>query len=335
MNTYELVIIGAGPAGLACSIAAKRAGMKHIVLEKGTIANTIHRFPENMNFFSTSDKLAIGNIPFRCAQDRPSRHQALIYYQRVVQHFKLPVQTGQTVTTVRNRSQGFVLTVENSGTRRVITGLFLVVATGFYDTPRRLGIQGEDLSKCSHYFRDDYLYSGHRAAVIGGGNSAAETALSLQQKGAQVTLIHRSSELRSAVKPWVRPLLENAIKNAKIEGRFNTIVKKVEPGFLLIDGPMGPATIPNDFVLFQTGFRPTDGLLRHLGVNNDPITEVPLHNSETLETKVKRLYVCGAILAGNVAGSVFIENARNHGQKIVAAIERCGDKRLRPPFLQN
>ncbi|MCY4484075.1 MAG: YpdA family putative bacillithiol disulfide reductase [Spirochaetaceae bacterium] len=322
MDIGQLIIIGAGPAGLACSIAATGAGLDHLVLEKGAIANTIYRFPDDMTFFSTPDKLAIGGVPFTCPDKKPSRRQTVAYYRDVAVHYGLPVRTGHTVTALRRTPGGFAVTAEQHGAPYALAAHSVVVSTGFFDTPVRLGIPGEDLPKCSHYFHDGHPYYGQRVAVVGGGNSAVETALDLMRAGARVTLIHRSAELRRGVKYWVRPELENRVADGAIEARFNTAVESVEPDAVVVRGPDGRERLANDAVLFQIGYLPTVTLLRQLGIGSDPATAVPEHDPDTLETTVPGLFVCGALLAGNIAGSVFIEDGRDHGERIVAIIRR-------------
>jgi thioredoxin reductase (NADPH) len=320
MESRQLIIVGAGPAGLACSIAASRAGLDHVVLEKGTVVNSIYHFPTDMRFFSTPEKLAIGGLPFTCPDQKPSRRQAVAYYRAVAEHCALPVRTGRTVTAARRHGTGFALTVEHRGAEQSPHCESLVVATGFFDTPRRLGIPGEELPKCRHYFHDGHPYYGRRVAVVGGGNSAAETALELLRAGARVTLIHRHAELRPAVKYWVRPELENRIADGAVAARFNTAVERVEPAAIVLRGPAGRERLANDAVLFQIGYRPTDTLLRQLGVTSDPRSAVPEHDPATFETAVPGLFVCGALLAGTVAGSVFIEHGRYHGERIVETL---------------
>ena len=317
-----MIIVGAGPAGLACSIAASRAGLDHVVLEKGTVVNSIYHFPAEMTFFSTPERLAIGGLPFTCPDQKPSRRQAVAYYRAVAEHFALPVRTGRTVSGARRRGTGFELTLEHRGAERAASCTALVVATGFFDTPRRLGVPGEELPKCSHYFHDGHPYYGRRVAVVGGGNSAAETALDLLRAGARVTLVHRAAELRPAVKYWVRPEIENRIADGSVAARFDTTVERVEPDAIVLRGPAGRERLANDAVLFQVGYRPTVTLLRQLGVASDPRSDVPEHDPATFETEVPGLFVCGGMLAGNVAGSVFIEHCRLHGERIVDTIRR-------------
>lgn len=284
------------------------------------MVNSIYHFPTDMTFFSTPERLAIGGLPFTCPDQRPSRRQAVAYYRAVAEHYALPVRTGRTVTAVRRRGAGFTLIVEHRGAEQRTRCEALVVATGFFDTPRRLGIPGEELPKCSHYFHDGHPYYGRRVAVVGGGNSAAETALELLRAGARVTLIHRAAELRPAVKYWVRPEIENRIADGSVAARFDTSVERVEPDAIVLRGPAGRERLPNDAVLFQVGYRPTVALLRQLGVASDPRSDVPEHDPATLETALPGLFVCGGMLAGNVAGSVFIEHCRLHGERIVDTV---------------
>lgn len=266
------------------------------------MVNSIYHFPAEMTFFSTPEKLAIGGLPFTCPDRKPSRRQAVAYYRAVAEHYALPVRTGRRVSAVRRHRTGFTLTVEHRGAERSTHCAALVVATGFFDTPRRLGIPGEDLPKCSHYFHDGHPRYGRRVAVVGGGNSAAETALDLMRAGARVTLVHRAAALRPAVKYWVRPELENRIADGSVAARFDTTVERVEPDAIVLRGPAGRERLPNDAVLFQVGYLPTDTLLRQLGVASDPRTAVPEHEPATFETAVPGLFVCGGLLAGNVAG---------------------------------
>ena len=275
-----------------------------------------------MTFFSTPDKLAIGGVPFTCPDKKPSRRQTVAYYRDVAGHYGLPVRTGYAVTELRRAPGGFSVTAEQHGAPCTLAAHSVVVATGFFDTPVRLGIPGEDLPKCSHYFHDGHPYYGRRVAVVGGGNSAVETALELQRAGARVTLIHRSAELRRGVRYWVRPELENRIADGAIAARFNAAVEAVEADAIVVRGPAGRERLANDAVLFQLGYLPTVGLLRGLGVGSDPETAVPEHEPAAFETAVPGLFVCGALLAGNIAGSVFIEDGRGHGERIVATIRR-------------
>ena len=284
------------------------------------MVNSIYHFPTEMTFFSTPEKLAIGGLPFTCPERKPSRRQAVAYYRAVAEHYGLPVRTGRTVTAVRRKGTGFTLAVERRGAEQSTFCEALVVATGFFDTPRRLGIPGEELPKCSHYFHDGHPYYGRRVAVVGGGNSAAETALELLRAGADVTLVHRARELRPAVKYWVRPELENRIADGSVAARFATTVERVEPAAIVLRGPAGRERLPNDAVLFQVGYLPTVTLLRQLGVASDARSAVPEHDPATFETAVRGLFVCGGMLAGNAAGSMFIEHFRRHGVRIVDTI---------------
>ena len=320
MHTHQLIIVGAGPAGLACSLAAARTALDHIVLERGAVAHTIDRYPTDLVFFSSPEKLTIGGVPFDCPDPRPTRRQVVAYYRGVAQGAALPIHSGCAVTAARRTPDGFALSVTRGTAELCYRCRNLVVATGCFDAPRRLGVPGEELAKCTPYLRDAEPYAGRRVAVVGGGNSAAEAALALQRAGARVTLIHRGPELRASVKPWVRPQVEEAIARGAIEARFAATVTRIEPTLLVLAGPRGEEPLANDAVLIQIGYRPHDRLLRELGVAIDPATLVPAFDRATFETAIPGLFVCGVLTAGDASGVVFIENGRHHGDAIVATI---------------
>jgi thioredoxin reductase (NADPH) len=318
--TFDMIIVGAGPSGLACSIAAQAAGLAHLVLDKGSVVNTIYRLPTDMLLFSTPDRLAIGDVPFSCPDKKPSRAQVVTYYREVARHFRLPIRQNQKVTNISRRGDRFTLDLTATTGDYQLSARTVVVATGFYDSPVRVRVPGADSAKCHYYFQDGHPYFQQRVAVVGGGNSAVETALELYRCGAEVSLIHRGAELREGVKYWVRPEIENRIARGEVSAYFGATVAEVRPGELAIDTASGTSTLANDAVIFQLGYRPTDQLLQQLGVGSDRSTEAPRFDADTLETDQPGVFVCGVVTAGAAAGTVLVEAGRFHGQRIVARV---------------
>lgn len=315
----DVLIIGAGPSGLACAIEAKKAGLSVIVLDKGSIVDAIRRFPTNLVWFSTPELLEIGDVPFVIATVRPTRVDTIKYYQRVAVQYGLDVRTLDAVDQVLNSADGFHL-ITKSG--KDYSARNVVVATGYYDHPNRLGVPGEDLSVVSHYYREPYEFFGKNIAVIGGRNSAVEAALDLYRNGANVTLIHRGSELSKGVKYWILPDIENRIKNGEITAHFNSIVTRIDETGISIESPAAERLVPSDFSFVLIGFHPDTKHLRSYGVQINPQNLGPVHNEETLETNVPGLYVCGSIVAGKNNNKIFVENGRLHGKVVVDAILR-------------
>ncbi len=311
----DLVIVGAGPAGLACAIAARRAGLDHLVLDKGTIADAIRRFPANMTFFSTADLLEIGDVPFLSSGFRPTRSEAMRYYLRTAQATQLTFRTGEEVRSIRPAGSGFRVETSQAsyGSR------FVVVATGYYDTPNPYPVPGADLPDVHRRYTEPFLSFGKRVAIVGGRNSAVEMALELFRFGAQVTMIHRGRAFSEGVKYWLLPDIENRIKAGEIRALFGTEVAAVRPGRLLLKGEHA-GEIDADEVYVMIGYQPDPRLLRDAGVRIDPATLIPDHDAGTLETNVPGLYVAGSIAAGKFNNRIFIENGRLHGAAIVAAI---------------
>lgn len=315
---YDLLIIGAGPAGLSCAIHAKKAKLKYAVLDKGTVVDSVYRFPTEMVFFSTPELLEIGGIPFVTSGFRPTRVEVLNYYHRVVEHFGLVIRQYERVDSIEGRSGSFrVLTSK----KRIYRAKNLVFATGYFDNPRRLSVQGEELPRVFHYFQDPYPFFGSRVAVVGGKNSAVETALALHRHGAHVTLIHRGSALSRGVKYWILPDIENRIKEKSIETCFESTVKEIREDSIIVANKRGSSrTIENDFLFVQIGYDPSTELLKSLGVKVDARSLVPKHNSRTMETNVRGIYLAGSIAAGKENNKIFIENGRLHGGLIVKSI---------------
>lgn len=315
-GALDIVIVGAGPAGLACAISAQQNGLSYLVIDKGCLVNSIFHFPTNVTLFSTADLLEIGGVPFIIASEKPNRLELVNYYRGVARHYNLKLHLYEKVKEIRGRKGWFEIHTEKA----TYVSRNVVLATGQYDQPRRLGVPGEDLPKVSHYYTEGHPYFGRKVAVIGGKNSAVETALDLYRHGAEVTLIHRGAELGRSVKYWIRPDLENRIKEGAIRALFNTVVKEIRETDLIVQtAGSGEQTLANDFVFAMTGYTIDAPFLRRLGVEIDP-DGTPRHNPNTLETNVPGLYIAGVVTAGDDGGKVFIENSRNHGTKITGHI---------------
>lgn len=311
---FDFVIIGGGPIGLACAIAARRAGLEAVVIEKGALVNSIVRYPTDLEFFSTPELLEIGGYPFPTRNYKPRRAEVIEYYRRVAFAEKLDLRLYEKVLGVEGSTGRFtVQTDKDSYACRQV-----VVATGFFDIPILMDVPGEDLPKVSHYYKEPYGYSGTRVAVIGGANSAAKTALELYRHGAEVTLIHRGPELSSSVKYWIRPDLENRIKEGSIAARFNTSVVSIHPDAVVVRGEDGEETIPNDWVLAMTGYRPNFEFLEKLGIAfAGDEHRTPIHDPDTMETNRAGIYLAGVVCGGMNTRVWFIENSRVHADVIM------------------
>ncbi len=319
-SLLDIVIIGAGPAGLVCAIEAKKAGLNYVVLEKGVLANSIYHFPENMTFFSTSRLLEIGDTPFISHTEKPTRREALEYYRRIWESWKLNVRLYETVTALEaDPKTGWrVHSVKQVWHTRAV-----IVATGFYDTPRLLGVPGEELPKVKHYYDDPHLYAGQKILVVGAANSACDVALETWNKGAEVTMAIRESEIYAGVKYWIRPNIENRIKEGSIKAWFNATVSEILPDKVVLQTPEGKVTITNDFVLAMTGYQPDFAFLEKLGIQlGDDEARTPIHDAETLETNLPGVYLAGVLCAGLQTNRLFIENTRHHGAAIIRHIEK-------------
>lgn len=315
---HDVIIIGAGPAGLACGIEASRRELKFAILEKGAIVDSIFHYPTNMTFFTTSELLEIGEVPMIVSGEKPKRLDGLKYYRRVADLFQLPIRDYEEVRAIEGTEGDFqVQSRDRWGSDHVYRSRRVVIATGYYANPNLLGVPGENLAKVSHYYQDPHPYFRKRVAVVGGKNSAALAALDLYRNGAgEVTLIHRGRELGAAVKYWILPDINNRIKNEEIKAHFESCVTEIRPTEIVIAGPAGGKVIPNDFVLLMTGYCPDIGFLRRAGIEIDPDTLVPRHDPDTLETNVKGVFLAGAVLSGRNTNEIFIENGRFHGSRI-------------------
>ena len=327
MNFYDVVIVGGGPTGLACAIEAKRRGLTHLVLEKGCVVNSILNYPVNMVFFTTPELLEIGDIPLVTQREKPTRLEALKYYRLVAQHYQLEIHQYELVEEIQGEDGRFEIRTQTAheGPGRYCARK-LILATGYYDIPNLLGIPGEDLPKVSHYYREAHPYFNSDVAVIGGANSAAETALDLYRNGARVTLIHRRPSVSHRIKYWVRPDIENRIKKGEIQALFDTEVVEIRPDSIVV-APAGAdgrersvRILPNDYVLALTGYRPDAEFLQRSGVRIEPSRMRPECDPNTLESNVPGLYLAGVIIAGLDSHEIFIENGRFHGKLVVADI---------------
>ncbi len=330
MPTRDVLIIGGGPSGLATAIACRHFGLDYQVIEQGALVDAIARFPLNMVFFTTPELLEIGGVPLTTPYEKPTRAEALRYYRKVTDTFQLQVALYERVTAVEvdgeARERVFAVTTRSRlGVERVREARAVVLAMGYYDRPNRLDVPGEDLPHVSHYFSEPHPYYRQRVVVVGGKNSACEAALELYRNGAHVTLVHRGEALGDSVKYWVRPDVENRIKEGSIAARFDTRVVEIRPTEVVVESPGGRETLPADGVLLLTGYRADPAFLRSAGVELDPETLVPRHDPETFETNVPNLFIAGGQLAGVRTGTIFIENGRFHGEKIAQALARRFD----------
>ncbi len=319
----DVLIIGAGPTGLACAIEAQRVGLSAVLIDQGCLVNSIFRYPADMVFFTTPELLEIGDIPFASAHQKPTRQEALEYYRKVAEHYRLDARLYQRVEQVSSHDGDFrVATQDRHGQSHDYRARKLVVATGYYDLPNLMGIPGEELPKVFHYYREPHPFYGMDVLVIGGKNSAAEAALDLWRHGARVTLVHRGPGLHEHVKYWVRPDLENRIKNREITAHFRTTVRSIHPDCVLLETPQGELRLKNDFVFALTGYHPDFDFLRALGIELAAKENRPVCHPETFETNVPGLYVAGVIVAGARTNEIFIENGRFHGRQIAAHLAR-------------
>ena len=320
-SPLDLLVIGAGPCGLAAAIASQRAGLSAQVLDAGPVVNTITQYPYYVSFFSTAVKLSLGGVPFVVATDKPTRRDGLAYYRAIVSHFGLDVRQYERVTRLERQRDGWVahsVTVE--GETRATAARAVCVATGYFGSPNYLGVPGEELPHVAHVYREGHGAYDQDVVVVGGGNSAAEAALDLWRAGGRVTLVHFGPTFDKRIKPWVLPDLQNRIEEGAIAARWNSRVQAIEPGRVTIAGPEGPAQLPARFVFVMTGFAPNTELLADAGVPIDPVTGVPAHDPDTLETTQPGLFIAGVVVAGFDANQVFIENGRFHGDRIVARL---------------
>jgi thioredoxin reductase (NADPH) len=323
-ESFDVVVVGSGPTGLACAIEAQKLGFRAVNIDKGCLVNSLYNYPANMVFFTTPELLEIGDIPFTTAHQKPTRSEALEYYRKVAEHYDLDVRQYENVERIAGADGEFLVdTLDRASTSRQYRARKIVIATGFYDLPNVMGIPGEQLEKVEHYYDEPHPYFNADVLVIGGKNSAAIAALELWRHGARVTLVHRGPAMHQNVKYWIKPDIENRIKNGEIAAYFNTTVKEITEDAVLLDTSNGEVTLKNDFVLALTGYHPDLDFLRSAGVRIGELPDCsPSVNLETLETNVAGIYLAGVVVAGNRTHEIFIENGRFHGRQIAEDLQR-------------
>jgi len=321
-TTFDVVVVGAGPTGLACAIEVTRRGLRVVVFEKGCVVNSLYNYPTNLVFFTTPELLEIGDIPMTAVRDKPNRAEALKYYRRVADHYQLDLRQYERVDEINGADGEFLVETTNrlqqQGSYRARK---VIIATGYYDRPVRMDIPGEDLPKVFHYYREPHPFYDCDVAVIGGKNSAAIAALECYRAGARVTLIHRGKSLSDRIKYWIRPDIENRLKNEEIKSCFESAVTEITLDAIRLRTPQGERVLANDFVLAMTGYQPDIEFLARAGIAFDPESRRPRTDPDTFESDKPGVYLAGVIVAGMHTNEIFIENGRFHGQKIAAAIE--------------
>jgi thioredoxin reductase (NADPH) len=320
---WPLLVVGAGPCGLGVGVAARLANLRCVLVDKASVVWAITNYPTHMTFFSTAERLELGGVPFTTVADKPSRREALKYYQRIVRHFQLDVRTYERVQAIEQTPAGFrVHTQKTTGQVNSHGARNVVIATGYLDTPCLLNVPGEDLAKVTHYYREGSPYFEQDCLVVGGGNSAVDAALDLYRWGARVTLVHFGQTLDAGVKPWILPDIASRIRNGEIRARFGTRIAAIQPASVLLQseqtGQMDE--IANDWVFAMTGYRPDPTLLASLGVEIDEQTGIPCFDPATMQTQQAGVYIAGVMAAGFNANKIFIENGREHGPKIVSSV---------------
>ena len=332
MQIRDITIVGAGPAGLAAAIAARQAGLDYSIIEKGVLVNSIYKFPVNMIFFTTPELLEIGGLPLVSPFEKPTRIEALRYYRRVVDTYELAIEFGEQVVDVKREpasapghagesSEIFAIeTRSDKGVRRIRYSRNVIFAIGYFDHPNFIGVPGENLPHVSHYYNESHGYYRKHVLIAGGGNSAAETALELYRSGAHVTLVHRHPQLKASIKYWVRPDIENRIKEGSVRGLFNTKIVEIHPGQVIVERDGAREDIPADAVFLLTGYHPDCDLYRRAGIRLHRETMSPEFNPDTFETNVPGIFLAGGAICGRDTSNIFIENGRFHGETIVKTI---------------
>lgn len=320
MQTIESIIIGGGPCGLSAAIEQKKKGIETLVIEKGNIVDAIYHYPTHQTFFSSSDKLSIGDVPFIVEESKPRRNQALVYYREVVKFHQLNVHPFEEVLTVKKIGNKFTITT----TKDVYECKFLTVATGYYGQHNTLDVKGADLSKVKHYFKEAHPYFNQDVVVIGGKNSAVDAALELEKAGANVTVLYRGDRYSAAIKPWILPNFESLVNHEKIDMEFDANVTEITQHSVTYEKNGETVTIPNDFVFAMIGYHPDYEFLQSIGIDihTNEFGTAPIYNKETYETNVENCYIAGVIAAGNDNNSIFIENGKYHGDIIAQSILR-------------
>jgi thioredoxin reductase (NADPH) len=324
MEHFDVAVVGAGPTGLACAIELKRRGISNVLFDKGCVVNSLYHYPTNMVFFTTPELLEIGDIPMTSLNEKPGRTEALKYYRRVADHYGLNVHQYERVLNVEGSDGNFIVRTQTVRGEHDHYGVKKVIlATGYYDIPNRLNVTGEELPKVIHYYKEPHPFYNQDVLIVGAKNSAAIAALDLFWTGARVTMVIRGAAISDSVKYWIKPNIENRIKNGEVKAYFHSIVKEVRPYEVTLSTPEGEVTLKNDYVLAMVGYRPDFEFMAKHGVHLDPATNRPLLNTDTLESERKGFYLAGVIVAGTHTNEIFIENGRFHGKLIAEAIEKA------------
>ena len=315
-RAFDAVVIGAGPTGLACGIELHKLGLSVLLIEKGCVVNSLYHYPTHMSFFTTPELLEIGDIPMTALNEKPTRTEALKYYRRVAQHYKLNVHQYERVLAIDGVDGAFSIPTDKG----TYTAKKVIIATGYYDVPNLLNVPGEGLPKVAHYYKEPHPYFNHDVMVVGAKNSAAIAALELYWTGARVTMVHRGAAIHPHVKYWIKPNIENRIKNGEIKGYFNTRVVEILADSVVLETPDGAVTVKNDFVFAMVGYSPDMTFLNAAGITLEADTQKPRTNADTLESERPGVYLAGVIVAGMHTNEIFIENGRFHGHQIATAI---------------
>jgi thioredoxin reductase (NADPH) len=316
MQTEDAIIIGGGPCGLAAAIALKRIGKNPLVIEKGNIVNAIYHYPTHQTFFSTSEKLEIGEVPFLTEEYKPKRNQALVYYREVVKRKEIRVNPFERVTFVKKTDEGFTVTTD----KQEYSTKYVILATGYYDHPNLLNIPGEKLPKVSHYFKEAHPYFDQDVVVIGGKNSSVDATIELVKAGARVTVIYRGKDYSPSIKPWILPEFDSLIRNGIVKMEFEAQLKEIHEDSVIYMKHGKEFQIKNHFVFAMTGYHPDHSFLQKIGIEIDEETGRPKYNVDSMESNVKGIYIAGVLAAGNNANEIFIENGRFHGEQIAKSI---------------
>jgi thioredoxin reductase (NADPH) len=316
LDLEDIIIVGGGPCGLAAAIAFKEIGLNPLIIEKGNVVNAIYHYPTHQTFFSTSEKLEIGDVPFITESYKPKRNQALVYYRDVVKRKKLRINSFERVSEVLKDKEWFQVVTD----KQTYQAKFVVIATGYYDHPNYMNVPGEDLPKVSHYFKEAHPYFDKDVCVIGGKNSSVDAALELVKAGARVTVLYRGKEYSPSIKPWILPEFESLVRNGEITMEFNSDIIEITEEQVRYKKNGMETSISNDFVFAMTGYRPDHQFLKKIGIRIDQETGRPYVNPESMETNIDGIYIAGVIAAGNNANEIFIENGRFHGELIAKSI---------------
>ncbi|MDK8182283.1 YpdA family putative bacillithiol disulfide reductase [Paenibacillus sp. UMB4589-SE434] len=325
MNYAEAIIVGAGPCGLSAAIELKNIGIEPLIIEKHNLVNSIYRYPTNLQFFSTPELLEIGNVPFTTPNEKPYRHEALVYYLKVAERYQLKINAYEEAIAITKQSDCtfLVTTRKTSGETVIYSSPYVIDATGYFDHPNMLGIPGEDLPHVSHYFQEAHPYAGMDVVIIGCNNSAVDASLELLRVGARVTIVHRGPVISEHIKPWVRPIFDSMVAKGLITIHLSSQITTIEPDYVTIAAAEGQyiERLPCRFVLALTGFRPDRRMLEQTGVQLQEDREKPVFDPATMQTNIKGLYIAGVIASGRNANEIFIETGRGHGKLIAQHIQ--------------